>query len=80
MKARLLVVVVLVSLLVILYASVVSANGGVPFYVCRSGWQQGFLCKYKNVYGDTNTTWHGVAITAGLMAHPISGTWVLEYR
>jgi len=80
MKARLLVVVVLVSLLVVLYASVVSANGGVPYYVCRSGWSQGFLCTYKNLHGDTNYAWNGYTIQASFGATPLSGTWVLEYR
>lgn len=76
----LLIAVTLVAVLFVVVVSVASADGGVPFYVCRSGFSQAFLCKYKNVHGDTNTTWHGVAITAGLMANPVSGVWVLEYR
>jgi hypothetical protein len=80
MMKKVLLVLVITILLTLLLTTIASAQGNVPFYVCRSGWADHFLCTYKNVYGDTNTTWHGVAITQGLMAQPISGKWVLEYR
>lgn len=72
---KVLLVLVITILLTLLLTTVASAQGNVPFYVCRS-----FLCKYKNMHGSTNTVWYGCAITQGLMSSPVSGKWVLEYR